>query len=891
MTDIYCNLNSGDKNQTDDVTPSDELAAADEFQQICNEFTHWVEHTYLTDETYVIQATGRNIEPVSNDHFLETIFQTDSGPVQDAILVCSKAGDPQASGWLPRVYPTNVSSSKLNWYFAPSTFVPQEDGTYHSKSKLAKATYCIVLDDVGQKVPFEKILPCPPTWVIQTSPGCCQVGYAFDKRQTDFLIVEQLKAALIAAQLCDAGASGAIARWSRLPNGINGKSKYGNPSPQCKLLWWRPKLKYSIDQLVERFSLVSFLLPNTPSNAQSLARSASDEFSIFSSDENTVITKLKALGIYKYEAAAGVHEITCPWVSEHTDQIDSGTAYFEPSHKYRIGGFKCHHSHGSKFRIKELLEFLNIGYSDAKNLPIITVYPGEIPKILEEVEWVLTGTQKFYVRGGAVVSLHRDEHSDDLEVRMASRSSLIRTVSLLSTWEKKIGHVLKICDPPNKYIDLLLDGQDFVYLKQLKSIARQPFFSHAGDLVIETGYDAESGIYCDFNKNLYTFNLKPDKADAIDAVNNLKQLLGEFSFASDVDQTTALAAIITGVVRQSLKNAPLFHIKAPQIASGKSYLTDLIASFASPRLPSAYAYPTSDEECQKLLLAVLINSPAVVIFDNLTTDLIPHNTMCSALTQEQLTGRILGSTKVATVGTQVLFLSSGNNVEPVQDMTRRTITIALDPKIETPATKVYVGNPVKTVRTQREHFVGLVLTIVQAWIVAGRPITNCKPVNGYDEWTNLVRQPLLWLPMADPATRLFQQLEHDPGKETLGRVLSAWLREFGSVPTMIREVCQRAEPYVLPKNEELREALLEVAEERKDINRRKLGRWVARNEGRIVGALRFERGQGNSSAERWLVRQVRSVSSVKSVICDSNEIESSSENSNGFELVDDGNSF
>ena len=108
---------------------------------------------------------------------------------------------------------------------------------------------------------------------------------------------------------------------------------------------------------------------------------------------------------------------------------------------------------------------------------------------------------------------------------------------------------------------------------------------------------------------------------------------------------------------------------------------------------------------------------------------------------------------------------------------------------------------------------------------------------------------------------------------------------------MIREVCQRAEPYVLPKNEELREALLEVAEERKDINRRKLGRWVARNEGRIVGALRFERGQGNSSAERWLVRQVRSVSSVKSVICDSNEIESSSENSNGFELVDDGNSF
>ena len=418
-------------------------------------------------------------------------------------------------------------------------------------------------------------------------------------------------------------------------------------------------------------------------------------------------------------------------------------------------------------------------------------------------------------------------------------------------------------------MDLLLDGQDFSRIRHLKSIARQPFFRPSGGLVIEPGYDVESGVYCDFVKSSYKFDLNPQKVDALKAVNDLKKLLSEFSFAEEVDLITAIAAIITGVVRQSLRSAPLFHIKAPQIASGKSYLTDLIASFASPRLPSAYAYPTSDDECQKLLLAVLINSPAVVVFDNLTTDLIPHNTMCSALTQEQLTGRILGSTKVATVGTQVLFLSSGNNVEPVQDMARRTVTIALDPKIETPATKVYVGNPVKTVRNQREHFVSLVLTIVQAWMVAGKPISNCKPVNGFDEWTKLVRQPLLWLEMEDPATRLFQQLEQDPGKETLGRVLSAWLREFGSVPTMIREVCQKTDANAFQRNEELREALLEVAEERKEINRRKLGRWISRNEGRIVGGLRFERAEGNTSAERWIVRQVGSVSSVKSVISDS----------------------
>jgi hypothetical protein len=308
----------------------------------------------------------------------------------------------------------------------------------------------------------------------------------------------------------------------------------------------------------------------------------------------------------------------------------------------------------------------------------------------------------------------------------------------------------------------------------------------------------------------------------------------------------------------------MFHIKAPQIASGKSYLTDLISSFATPRTPSAYTYPTNDEECHKLLLAILITSPAVVVFDNLITDLTAHNTMCSVLTQEQITGRILGFSKVATVGTQVLFLSSGNNVGPVQDMNRRVITICLDPKIETPATKVYLGNPVKTVKSRREHFVGLILTIELAYLAAQSPQSKCKPVNGYEEWSLFVRQPLLWLGLPDPASRLFEQLAHDPGKDILGRVLTAWLAQFGSVPHMIREVCQCTELGSFNINHELREVLLEVCEDNQQINRRKLGTWIARNEGRIVGSLRFERGDGHTSAQKWLVRSVTEVKSVGS---------------------------
>ena len=54
-----------------------------------------------------------------------------------------------------------------------------------------------------------------------------------------------------------------------------------------------------------------------------------------------------------------------------------------------------------------------------------------------------------------------------------------------------------------------------------------------------------------------------------------------------------------------------------------------------------------------------------------------------------MTGRILGLSKTATVSTRALVLSSGNNVGPVQDMTRRCITIHLSPNCEVPAARPF----------------------------------------------------------------------------------------------------------------------------------------------------------------------------------------------------------
>jgi len=227
-----------------------------------------------------------------------------------------------------------------------------------------------------------------------------------------------------------------------------------------------------------------------------------------------------------------------------------------------------------------------------------------------------------------------------------------------------------------------------------------------------------------------------------------------------------------------------------------------------------------------------------------------------------MSGRILGVSKTATVNTRALFLSSGNNVGPVKDMTRRCISIRLDPGCETPAARSFTRpDLVREVLRERGRYVSAALTIVRAWIVAGMPKTICKSLAGYGDWSDLCRQPLLWLGMADPTVSVFEAMSDDPDRELLGRLLSAWQAVFGKTSAMVREAVQQS-MVSIAEHIELREILHDIAEERGEINRRKLGWWIKRHAGRIVDGRRFLRASGNRSAEAWRVDEMESVSPV-----------------------------
>ncbi len=824
--------------------------------------------TDITDETYF----------VSNGEFLLEVFGGELAKARPVVV--SFKGNPASlpgkvwfgRPWQSSNHMTTDLPADANNYFSLAVFRPDEAGRYRRQKARFHALHAVMLDDVGSKVPMER-LTLQPSWLIETSPGNCQAGYLLREPLTDGLVADHLMNAIVVANLCDPGANGPRARLARLPVAVNGKH---SPPFACRMLAWSPELRYSVEDLADGLQLE---MARAKRSKRQRTRPAQDRpvdgdpVWIPRPDENSVLVALRNRGFYKKPLGEGKHDLTCPWVQEHTGQADGGTAYFEPDDLWPIGGFKCQHGHCADRHVRDLLRVLDIEASAASMKPTIRAMPGELNRVVDAAERELAQLCRHYQRGGLIVTVVTDPGTRETLVLNISQPALVRALAGAATWERfdaRSEDWVRI-DPPARHAAVLFDSYSYPHLPVLNGLARQPYLRPDGSLMTAAGYDQSTGMFGVFDAREFSVPDSPTRAQAEAALRLLKDLLVEFSFSGNSDLAAALAAMLTAAVRPSLPHALMFHARAHMVGSGKSYLCELITAFATPQRGTPTTFPADDEECRKMMLAALLRAPAVIEFDNLTSDLLAHKSLCTALTSEFMSGRILGVSKTATVGTRALFLSSGNNVGPVQDMTRRCISIHLDPGCETPAARNFKRPElVREVLRERGRYVSAALTIVRAWIVANRPKATCKSLAGYGDWSDLCRQPLLWLDCADPTASVFEAMTEDPDRETLGRLLTAWQLVFGKTPAMVRDAVKQSTIFRGERGD-LHEVLHDIADQRGEINRRKLGWWIKRHAGRIVDGRRFVRASGNRSAEAWQVDVVESVSPVLSVSISSNK--------------------
>jgi len=188
-------------------------------------------------------------DQISNAEFLAAIFP--KLQTYEHIAICSKAGDPSLGGWSPQAKSHKLPATNNN-YFIASTFI--KNGRFTVRKSNAIGCYALILDDVGTRVPLDRLI-LAPSWLLETSRSNYQAGYLIASPLTAEQ-ADSLWQRFRDAGLTDPGASGPMTRWTRLPQGVNGKPERSNSdgSPfKSKLHEWRPQTRYTPSELCEAF--------------------------------------------------------------------------------------------------------------------------------------------------------------------------------------------------------------------------------------------------------------------------------------------------------------------------------------------------------------------------------------------------------------------------------------------------------------------------------------------------------------------------------------------------------------------------------------------------------------------------------------------------------------
>lgn len=373
-----------------------------------------------------------------------------------------------------------------------------------------------MLDDIGTRTGLDELPAIEPTWMLETSPGNFQVGYKLASPVTDFAAVKAAQKRVF-ARVGDKGAGG-VGRLVRLPNGINGKPKHkgadGRPFP-CRLAECNPDVSYDMQELVEllappvgEVAAAGAISVSPAARPPALSHpSISPEVFRPAAPESPVVAALKAAGLYKRETSPGRHDVTCPRVEEHTDQLDDGACFFEPSADHPLGGFKCHHSHGDHLRLGALLDYLGLTRRDVHNKPCIRVVEGEFQSMVDAAQVVLAQTGEYFQAGGLIKRVVVDGLTGQATAVTQTDADLTLALSRASDWERceSKGGISgwRRCNPHPTCIRLLVQSQIYGHLPLLRGIARQPTIDVDGNVLSARGYDPSSMLYCAFDPAKY----------------------------------------------------------------------------------------------------------------------------------------------------------------------------------------------------------------------------------------------------------------------------------------------------------------------------------------------------------------------------------------------------
>ena len=232
-------------------------------------------------------------------------------------------GAPKAT--FPAFLPSHKRKDGEAWYVNTGSFILDRftDGKPSAKRENIEYVLFMMLDDIGTK---SKVPPVPPTWIMETSEGSFQWGYAFSEQPTKGEFSSAI-VAIAAAGYTDPGALNPV-RNCRLPGSIN--LKRGRNNFPARLVEFHPEREYILSDICAALGVTPAPADTAQITSVKIRDTGSDSVLRWLSDQGLVLSHVNA------EGWCGV---TCPNSVEHTDGNPEGR--YSPVNR----AFCCYHGH------------------------------------------------------------------------------------------------------------------------------------------------------------------------------------------------------------------------------------------------------------------------------------------------------------------------------------------------------------------------------------------------------------------------------------------------------------------------------------------------------------------------------------------------------------------
>ena len=225
----------------------------------------------------------------------------------------------------PAYLPTRRVQIGEAWYGNTASFIVDRFDAGKPSASAACCEYVLVmvLDDIGTK---SKEPPLPPTWVMETSPGNYQWGYAFSEQPTKGEFAAAIRA-VAEAGYTDPGACNPVRNF-RLPGSVN--LKPGRDAFASRLVSWERSREYTLAEVCEALGVTPGPVESLGPRPVRLADDGADDVAAWLSERGLVLSRPNQ---------EGWMGVVCPQADRHTDGNPEGR--YLPSGR----AFCCLHSH------------------------------------------------------------------------------------------------------------------------------------------------------------------------------------------------------------------------------------------------------------------------------------------------------------------------------------------------------------------------------------------------------------------------------------------------------------------------------------------------------------------------------------------------------------------